>query len=245
MGGLAALSFAATRPAFSLVPAAPRRLSFVSLHTGETFGAEYWADGKYLDPYESPRPFLYYALSQHYRGGINVIARTKGDPRLWVEPMAQALRGLGLKIMIQPVTFQGWMNLTLLAERITAGCVAALSGLGLLLAIVGLFGVISYSVRERKKELGIRTALGARQWQLLKMILRHTMLTAGAGVGIGILLGIGATALFRSQLYGISPVEWIVLLPAGATMLGVSVVVAYFSARRWVAVDPMEAVRHN
>ncbi len=75
------------------------------------------ADGKYLDLDEPALPFMYYALSQHYRGGVNVIARTKGDPRIWVEPFATALRGLGLKIMIQPVTFQNWINLTLLTER--------------------------------------------------------------------------------------------------------------------------------
>ena len=202
------------------------------------------ADGKYRDLDEPALPFLYYALSQHYRGGLNVIARTKGDPRIWVEPFAQALRGLGLKIMIQPVTFQSWMNLTLLTERIVAGGVAVLSALGLLLAIIGLFGAISYSVRERKKELGIRVALGARHWQLLKMVLRQTMLVSGAGVAIGTLLGVGATGLFRSQLYRISTVEWTVLLPVGAAMLALSLLVAYFSARPWIRIDPMEAVRH-
>jgi predicted permease len=202
------------------------------------------ADGKYLDLDEPARPFMYYALSQHYRGGINVIARTKGDPRIWVEPFAQALRGLGLKIMIQPVTFQGLMNLTLITERITAGCVAVLSALGLLLAIIGLFGAISYSVSERKKELGIRVALGARPWQLLKMVVRQTMFVAGAGVAIGILLGVGGTILFRSQLYGIGAVEWTVLLPVGAAMLALSALVAYFSAKPWIRIDPMEAVRH-
>jgi len=202
------------------------------------------ADGKYDDFYEPARPFMYYALSQHYRGAINVIARTKGDPRIWVEPFARALRGLGLKIMIEPVTLQSWMNLTLLTERIAAGCVAALSALGLLLAIIGLFGAISYSVRERKKELGIRAALGARPWQLIEMVLRETMLVAGAGVAIGTVLGVGATVLFRSQLYGISAVEWTVLLPVGAAMLALSLLVAYFSAKPWIAINPMEAVRH-
>jgi putative ABC transport system permease protein len=136
------------------------------------------------------------------------------------------------------------MNLTLLTERIAAGCVAALSALGLLLAIIGLFGAISYSVRERKKELGIRAALGARPWQLIEMVLRETILVAGVGVAIGTGLGVGATVLFRSQLYGISAVEWTVLLPVGAAMLALSLLVAYFSAKPWIAINPMEAVRH-
>jgi predicted permease len=202
------------------------------------------ADGKYLDFDEPARPFLYYALSQHYLGWITVIARTRDDPRTSVEPLAQALRGLGLKVMIQPVTFPGWTDLTLFPQRITVGGVAVLSALGLLLSVIGLFGAISYSVRERRKELGIRVALGALPWQLLQMVLRQTLLIAGAGVAIGTLLGVGVTVVFRSQLYGISAIEWTVLVPVSAAMLALSLLVAYFSARPWVTIDPMDAVRH-
>ncbi len=113
-----------------------------------------------------------------------------------------------------------------------------------MLAIIGLFGAISYSVSERRKELGIRVALGALPWQLLKMVVRRAMFIAGVGVAIGILLGVGGTILFRSQLYGINPVEWTVLLPVSVGMLALSVLVAYFSARPWIAINPMEAVRH-
>jgi ABC-type antimicrobial peptide transport system permease subunit len=76
------------------------------------------------------------------------------------------------------------------------------------------------------------------------MVLRQTMVVAAAGVAIGALLGVGATVLFRSQLYGISAVEWTVLLPVGATMLAISLLVAYLSARPWITINPMEAVRH-
>jgi predicted permease len=202
------------------------------------------ADGKYLDPDEPLRPFLYYALGQHYRGAVTVIARTKGDPRLWVGPMASALRGLGLKIMINPATLADWTNLTLFTQRLTAGAVSGLSALGLLLAVIGLFGAISYSVSERKKELGIRVALGARPWQLLRMILLETGVIAGVGVSLGIPGGIVVSALLRSQFYGISAVELPVLIPVAAGMLTLSLVVAYFSARPWTTIDPMQAVRH-
>ncbi len=202
------------------------------------------ADGKYEDLDEPARPFLYYAFRQHYQAGMNLIARTKGDPHLWVEPLARITRGLGLLSLAPPATFDSWMNLTLLGERITAGCVAALSGLGLLLAVIGLFGAISYSVSERKKELGIRVALGAQPWQLLQMVLRQTLAIAGTGVAAGILLGVGATVLLRSQFYAVAAVEWTVLVPVGLAMLAVSLLVAYVSARPWIKINPMEAVRH-
>lgn len=202
------------------------------------------ADGKYIDLDELPRPFLYYPLSQHYEGAISVIARTKGDPRLWVEPMARALRGLGLHILIQPVTLANWMTLALLGQRVVAGCVAVLSALGLLLAVIGLFGAISYAVSERKKELGIRVALGALPRQLLQMVLRQTLTVAGAGIVIGLLLGVAATVILQSQFYGINPVEWSVLVPVAAAMLVLSLLVAGLSAKPWITVDPMESVRH-
>src|SRR5262249_19167780 len=119
---------------------------------------------------EAVQPLMYEALSQNFRGWLSVVAKTKGDPNLWVKPFAQALRGLGL-IIIQPVTYERWMDLTLVTQRIAAGCVAVLSRLGLLLAIIGIYGAISYSVRERRKELGLRVALGARPRQLLQMVL--------------------------------------------------------------------------
>jgi putative ABC transport system permease protein len=122
---------------------------------------------------------------------------------------------------------------------------AFLSALGLLLAVVGLFGAVSYSVSERKKELGLRVALGAQPGQLLRMIFRETLLVVGAGTLIGIALGVAVTIVARSQLFGIGPVEWSVLVPVAAAMLVVSLVVAYFSARPWLKVDPMEAVRHS
>lgn len=200
-------------------------------------------DGKYLDLDEPARPFLYYALSQHFQEPIDIIARTNGDPRLWLQPLAQIVHSAGESVL-QPVTYANWINMTLLTERIAAGCVAVLSALGLSLAIVGLFGAISYSVSERKKELGIRVALGARPWQLLRMVLRQTIAIAGAGVAIGILLGIATTILLRSQFYQVSAFEWTVLLPVTMAMVAVSLLVAYLSARTWIQIDPMEAVRH-
>jgi predicted permease len=202
------------------------------------------ADGKYEGLAETTPPVMYYALSQHYQPMISLIARTTGDPRLWVEPISEAIRGAGMGLPVRPLTFSDLIDFDLLGQRVVGGCVGALSGLGLLLAILGLFGAVSYSVSERKKELGIRVALGAQSWELMKMILRQTLRITSAGVGIGVVLGVGATMVFRSLLYGISPVELAVLVPVAVVMVGVSLLVAYLSARPWIAVDAMEAVRH-
>jgi putative ABC transport system permease protein len=202
------------------------------------------ANGKYGSFDEPARPVMYVALSQHYQPSVVVVARTKGDPSLWIDPLNKAVQSLGMVLPFRPVTFDTWTNFTLLEERITAASVAGLSALGMLLSIVGLFGAISYSVSERRKELGIRVALGARPGQLLEMVLRETLSITGAGTAIGILLGVGATVLLRSLFYGVSAVEWTVLVPVAAAMLAVSALVACLCARSWITVDPMEAVRH-
>jgi ABC-type antimicrobial peptide transport system permease subunit len=86
---------------------------------------------------------------------------------------------------------------------------------------------------------------GARPGQLLHMIVRHTLLIASTGVGVGRLLGVGATVLLRSQFYQIGAVEWTVLVPVSVAMLAVSSTVAYFSAKPWLGINPREAVRHS
>jgi ABC-type antimicrobial peptide transport system permease subunit len=172
------------------------------------------------------------------------MARTARDPKVFLPEFRKALRGLGLRIMIEPISFDQWIDLDLFGQRVAAGGVAILSSLALILAVIGLAGAVSYSVGERKKELGIRVALGASPWQLLRMVLRQTALVVGAGVVVGISLGMAGSVALRSELYQIGAVEWIVLIPVGLAMLALSLVIAYVSARPWLSTDPMEAVRH-
>jgi predicted permease len=201
-------------------------------------------DGKYGEVDEAPQSVMYSALSQHYLAGITAIARTSVDPHSLVGPLDEITQKQGMFHLFHPITFTEWSNFNLLVQRVTAGSVAVLSMLGLVMAMLGLFGAISYSVSERKKEFGIRVALGAERRQLLKMILRETAWITGIGVVLGLSLGIAATTLLRSQFYGISSVEWFVLLAVSGVMMAVSLVVAWVSARPWMTADPLEAVRH-
>lgn len=202
------------------------------------------ANGKYGSLDEPLQSFMYYSATQHYEPGMNVIARTAGDPRLWTKPLMDTMTKAGAGFTFRPITFADLEDFALLSQRIIAACVAVLGGLGLLLAIAGLSGAVSYSVSQRGKEFGIRTALGARPWSLLKMVSRGALAVAATGVVAGLLLGVAATAVLRSQFFGIATVEWSVLLPVAAAMLGISIVVAWISAMPWIRVDPMEALRH-
>ena len=150
------------------------------------------------------------------------------------------MRGLGLKVMVEPVTFAEWVDLDLFGMRVITWGGELLSGLGLLLAMVGLAGAVSYSVGQRKKELGIRAALGARRGQLLAMLLRQSAAVVGAGVAIGLALGTVASALLKSQFYRMGAVEWTVLLPVTAAVMGLALVMTCLSAMPWLRVDPMD-----
>jgi predicted permease len=202
------------------------------------------ADGKYDDLDEAPRPYLYLALRQNYQPGVMLIARTHGDPRLWIEPLSRMARQLGVSQPLPPITMENWMHLTLFVPLATLACVSGLSALGLLLATVGLYGAISYSVSERRRELGIRVALGARPAQLMGMVFRETLATAGAGIIAGLLLAIVTSTLLRAQFFGVNRLEWAVLAPVACAMGALSIIIAWLAARRWIRMDPMQAVRH-
>jgi predicted permease len=201
-------------------------------------------DGKYTDLDEPARPFMYLDSEQHYQSVFYLLLRTKGDPKQWLVPASEALRKLDPQISVQTLTINDWMQLALYIPWIMLVCISAFGGLAFVLAAVGLYGAVFYSVSERKKEMGIRVALGAEPSDLWRMILRQTSLVTATGVCLGILGGIAAGALVRSLLYGIHPVEWFVFLAVTLIMGMMTVLTAYSAARPWMRADPMESVRH-
>lgn len=201
-------------------------------------------DGKYIDIDEPARPFMYFDLNQRYQAVVYLMARTQGNPHQWLTPMSEALKKLDSRLFFQTLTMDDWTNFSLYIPRLILVCTSIFGGLAFVLAAVGLYGAVFYSVSERKKELGIRVALGAAPRDLWIMILRQTSIVTAAGVGLGILCGIIVAALVRSQLYAIHPVEWSVFLAVALTMGGMTVLTAYSAARPWMHADPMESVRH-
>jgi predicted permease len=202
-------------------------------------------DSKYNTLDETVHPVIYYAFSQHYPPALLLTVRTKSNPRLWVQPLSKMVRSFGLQLDGPPFTLNDIMYFSLLIPILTMRVVTALGALALMLAVLGLYGAVFYSVNERKREIGIRVALGAQPFHLVKLFLRQTAIISGVGASVGLFLGIAATILFRSQFYRISPVEWQVLIPVAAAMVLISMAIAYTAARPWIKVSPMEAVRHT
>jgi predicted permease len=202
------------------------------------------ADGKYVEIDEPLRPFIYFDLNQHYQSVVYLLARTKGAPGQWLAPLSEALQKVAPGLFFLTLTIGDWLDFALFVPRIALICIVGFGALTFGLAIVGLYGAVFYSVSERKKELGIRAALGASPRDLWKMILRQTSFVTASGVSLGVLGGVIASALVRSLLYGIRPVEWTVFAAVALTIGLMTVLTAYTAARPWLRADPLEAVRH-
>jgi ABC-type antimicrobial peptide transport system permease subunit len=152
---------------------------------------------------------------------------------------------LNLATPLPPQTMTALIDDQILLPKIAMNLAFGISAIGLVLAALGIFGSISHSVSERRRELGIRLALGADAGKLLKMVLRSVLWIAGGGVIIGCVIGIAIAAVVESLLYRVRTVELPVLLPVAASMLCFALLAAWTGARRWLRIDPMEAVRHT
>ena len=120
---------------------------------------------------------------------------------------------------------------------------AIAGGMALLLGIVGIYGVISYAVSQRTREIGIRMALGARPGELQRMFVRHGLILAGVGVAIGAGAAMGLSRLMKSLLFEVSPMDPVTYAAVAAVLVTSAALASYVPARRAAAVDPLDALR--
>jgi predicted permease len=130
-------------------------------------------------------------------------------------------------------------------KRFTMVMLAIFAALALLLAAIGIYGVLSYLVGQRIPEIGIRMALGAQQSDVLRMVLRDGARMTLAGVGIGVVAALGLTRLMSSMLFGVSPTDPLTFAAVAALLCAIAVLACYVPARRAMKVDPMMALRHE
>jgi ABC-type antimicrobial peptide transport system permease subunit len=134
---------------------------------------------------------------------------------------------------------------SLFIERLVAALSMLFGGLATVLAAVGLYGVMSYTVSRRTREIGIRMALGAARGSVLWMVLREVAVMLSAGIVIGLPVAIGLSRFVESQLYGLSPTDPATLVLASTLLSGVAMLAGYVPARRATRVDPMLALRYE
>lgn len=192
----------------------------------------------------APRPELYQPLGQGMWPGLFVAVRTAPENPLTILPAVQeAVWSVNKSVPLgNPRTMNDIIARSLLQKRFTMLLLTIFAGTALLLAAIGLYGVISYSVAQRTRELGIRIALGAQRSDVLRLILRQGMTLVVAGILFGIAASIGLTRLMATLLYGVSATDPLTFLGLSIALLSVAFVACWLPARRASAVDPIVAL---
>jgi predicted permease len=202
------------------------------------------ADHKVLTLSERPTPFLHVARSQRPGSYSAIVARTRGDAAALLRDMRRALVGLDPNVVfIENQTMEAEVDATLLPMRVSAWLVSGVGMAAMLLAAIGLYGVIAYSVACRTREIGIRIALGARRGMVVRMVMRQGLAVALAGLMVGCVLAAATARAIAGVLYGITaadPVSW---LAAAAVLIAVAAVANAIPAARAARVQPIQALR--
>ncbi|MFI5233005.1 MAG: ADOP family duplicated permease [Gemmatimonadales bacterium] len=201
-------------------------------------------DAKYSSLTEPATPFVYFAFAQDWTPWQVLLVRSTLTQQEAADAIAAAVRSIDPALPRPVMSSLRHANaVVLVPQRVAAIVTGALGAIGLLMATVGLYGVISYSVSRRVREIGIRVALGARHSDVLGMVVREGMRLAAAGVAIGLVLAVAATRLMASFLFSVSPLDLLTFVGMSALFLCIALVSSYLPARRAAASDPMIALR--
>jgi putative ABC transport system permease protein len=175
---------------------------------------------------------------------MRLIVRTTGDPLAFADQVKRAVAAADGSIAIHEVTTVGAAMSNAIAQpRFIMSLLSVFAAMALVLAVIGLYGVLSYAVTQRTRELGIRIALGATPESVVRLVVREGVTLAVLGVVLGAGSALGLTRLLSSLLYGVSPRDPATFLVAGAVLLVVAVIACLIPARRASRVDPMVALR--
>jgi putative ABC transport system permease protein len=187
-------------------------------------------------PY-TQRPFI---------GFLSLVVRTAPDPRSMATTVRDTVWSMDRD---QPVSHIGTVDQLLggmiAQRRLNTVLFGLFAGVALLLAAVGIYGVISYSVTQRTHEIGIRMALGAGRGEVLKLILGNGMTLAGIGIGTGLIAAVALTRLMSTLLYGVSATDPPTFVVISVILAGVALAACLVPARRATKVDPMIALRYE
>jgi predicted permease len=202
--------------------------------------------GKYRSLAEDPRPFFYYSMTQFRPGNMSLVVRGNVDPRGLVGSIRNEVQALDRSVPISAVkTMSDHLTYALWAPNMAESFSLAFGVLAILLSSVGLYSVMAYVVSQRTREVGIRMALGADRWHVLKMITKQGMWLAGVGVGIGVLLALALVRVLSAVLIGVSGYDVGIFVIVPLLLAVVAFIACYLPARRATKVDPLIALRYE
>jgi predicted permease len=202
-------------------------------------------DGKYRSMTEDQQPAMFFSFLQQKSSGTFLIVKSSRDPQEISRALETTIHGLDASLPLVVKTWNSEMSSALFAARVATVALGILGLLGAMLAVTGIFGMASYTVSKRLRELGIRLALGARRKQVLRAALGRAFLLLSLGSAAGIVLGILSSKVLAFIVYQAAPNDPVVLSGVVLTMLVLGLAAAWIPARKALAVDPMILLREE
>jgi len=202
--------------------------------------------GKYVRLGEDPAPFMWMPVAQEWDAGITIVIHTKGDPASLIPTLRAEVRALDANMPLSSVkSLDQYLGIALLPARLAGTVLGVFGVLGLLLASVGVYGVMSYSVSQRTREIGIRMAIGASQSDVVRLIMRQGLTLVVIGSVIGLAGAFGASRFLRSVLYGGQSLDAVTFVAVPLLLVAVAAFAMWLPSRRAAALDPMIALRQE
>ena len=193
---------------------------------------------------EAPRPLIIAAFSQDAEPFFNVVVRARGDAALATTRVLTTLREIDPSFMIfQAKTMQQHLGTMLLPARLGAVAFALFAALALVLAMIGVYGVVRYAVARRSREVAIRLAIGARPDSVVRLLMRDGVMLVAIGAGVGLLVAAAAARALQALLFGVTAFDPAAFVVAPLLLLAVGALAAFLPARRASRIDPARAFR--
>jgi predicted permease len=193
---------------------------------------------------EEPRPFIYYPYSQDYASFVTVLARTTGSAKETAARLLSLLRAMEPDaVIVDSKTMEEHLAVMLIPARLSAFLSTLFGALALALAVIGLYGVVSYAVSQRRREIGIRMSLGATPWSVVRLVVGGGMKLVAVGGIVGLALAFLATRALQGFLFGIAPLDPVAFLAVPTVLGSVALLATFFPAWRASRVDPVQALK--
>jgi predicted permease len=202
------------------------------------------ANGKYRRVTYEAAPLVLFPLAQRYENLVILHVRVTGDPMAYSSAIDQAIHELSPDLPLFGITtLKNNMRIGNVFERIVVIFAGSFGLLAMLLAAVGIYGVVAYSTRQRTHEIGIRMALGAARADVFRQVLRQGLRLTLIGLTAGIAVSLAFTRLLRGLLFGVGTADWITFASVSILLCAVALVACYLPARRAASIEPMQALR--